>query len=37
MPHKGENHPKKPQSHYTALIKGRQVKCKSSMPRKPID
>lgn len=37
MPHKGDNHPKKPQSHYNALIKGRTIKSKSNMPRKPIE
>ncbi len=37
MPHKGDNHPKDLQSHYSALIKGRKLQSKSSLPRKPVD
>jgi hypothetical protein len=37
MPHKGDNHPKNIESHYTALIKARTLKSKSHLPRKPIE
>jgi hypothetical protein len=36
MPHKGENNPKDVQTHYAALLKGRQVKAVSHIPRNPI-
>lgn len=36
MPHKGDNHPKNAESHYTALMKGRDMKSKSYLPRNPI-
>lgn len=36
MPHKGDNHPKNVESHYTALMKARDIKSKSHLPRKPI-
>lgn len=37
MPHKGDNHPKNVESHYTALIKGRDITSKSYLPRKPVE
>ncbi len=36
MPHKGDNHPKNVESHYTALMKARDIKSKSYLPRKLI-
>jgi hypothetical protein len=36
MPHKGENNPKDVQTYYTALLKGRQIKAVSHIPRNPI-
>ena len=37
MPHRGENHPKNPQSYYSALIKGKKQSLSTYIPRKPIE
>ena len=36
MPHKGQNHPKEPQSYTGAIFHGKKIQHENSLPRKPL-